>query len=826
MSRKFTSILTLLAIAFCLPVHAQFSGEVRQYPSTDYRTSDIEFQLSEVATAMGYASVTDFATIFTSSLRANEEKATFDGAISFICTDSLGAEVSTYTAESGRLGCFWLNKDGKVVEWGDDSYFFNNVRIDSIDNVPAKLVFGLGQYPEHCVAGDAYTATITMTNGTSTSTFALTLAIDALPTVVANLEYAKLNILGTTEVLVQQYPRGTYNADAVSMDMKDAIEALSYPKSVLEASLQNNLYSYQFNKELDVISDSLTNKVTSSSGYWLSRSYDEKTGEYADKCYIDVYGAESKFYIEAFSFNAETDTATFNVGQYPGSLKTGETPYAELFLINGDNAWKFIVKLEIIEEPEYGEVTEVGREEMVITREPSVSGNYDEKTYSLDEAKMIELLGGDPASWIFKHNNNDNHSTNYNTNATGFWMDINGDMCAWGESARVYVDYTAPATLAIGQYPDHNQDGDVFHTIFEIVNEDKAYTVDLTINFKKKDESELPAKTNLATYEVEIQSLEHKGYETATSEAIDVNAIYEIIGTTSPSYYTLAVPDSGSVEVKYTNVYSCTPYPGFWYTKDGYQCSWGADAYFGLTYSAANGTFDLYQFPDNTAIGNSYNTKWFFVNDETGAMVTVKVNVAIVEELIEREIVGKDEIAVNIGNGEEEAYATADLNEALTLLGAADANDFYENGTLLAAVNSSSFGGSDLYDEAEGFWFDANGYVIDPSNEEQLENQTFSVNLVVEADGTATITTYCLVPPAPGKGYYTRLALNMGSKRFIVTIALGDEEFITTINEVSSERTNANVYDLSGRMVRKNASNLEGLNKGIYIHNGKKVVLK
>ena len=36
----------------------------------------------------------------------------------------------------------------------------------------------------------------------------------------------------------------------------------------------------------------------------------------------------------------------------------------------------------------------------------------------------------------------------------------------------------------------------------------------------------------------------------------------------------------------------------------------------------------------------------------------------------------------------------------------------------------------------------------------------------------------------------------------------------------------SNIYSLDGRIVRRNASSLDGLSKGIYVYQGKKVVVK
>ena len=86
MKKSITSILFVLALAFSVNAQAQYKNGVEQYPTTDWRHSYIEYDLGEIATAMGYGSATEFATVFTTSLRANQEGATFDGAISFTCS--------------------------------------------------------------------------------------------------------------------------------------------------------------------------------------------------------------------------------------------------------------------------------------------------------------------------------------------------------------------------------------------------------------------------------------------------------------------------------------------------------------------------------------------------------------------------------------------------------------------------------------------------------------------------------------------------------------------------------------------------------------------
>ena len=63
-------------------------------------------------------------------------------------------------------------------------------------------------------------------------------------------------------------------------------------------------------------------------------------------------------------------------------------------------------------------------------------------------------------------------------------------------------------------------------------------------------------------------------------------------------------------------------------------------------------------------------------------------------------------------------------------------------------------------------------------------------------------------------------ANNVNEMRFII-----DDE-LTHITEIDGEPTHFDVYNMQGVLVRKNATSLEGLRKGIYIVNGKKRIIK
>ena len=117
-----------------------------------------------------------------------------------------------------------------------------------------------------------------------------------------------------------------------------------------------------------------------------------------------------------------------------------------------------------------------------------------------------------------------------------------------------------------------------------------------------------------------------------------------------------------------------------------------------------------------------------------------------------------------------------------------------------------------------------------------------------EVDGTPAIPakSYILGTPSgatDSKWYYTKVAVNnvKGLRGWLETgkstagvkfVINGVEEGeVTAIEGIESsmevsKRINSNIYNLNGQLVRSNSVSAEGLDKGIYIIGGKKVVVK
>ncbi|MDD6754302.1 MAG: hypothetical protein PUE15_10440 [Prevotella sp.] len=119
-----------------------------------------------------------------------------------------------------------------------------------------------------------------------------------------------------------------------------------------------------------------------------------------------------------------------------------------------------------------------------------------------------------------------------------------------------------------------------------------------------------------------------------------------------------------------------------------------------------------------------------------------------------------------------------------------------------------------------------------------------------EVDGTTAIPAYSYILGTPSdktdsKWYYTKVAVNnvKGLRGWLETgksapntdvkffINGVEEGEVTAIEGIESsmevsKRINSNIYNLNGQLVRSNSVSAEGLDKGIYIIGGKKVVVK
>ena len=117
---------------------------------------------------------------------------------------------------------------------------------------------------------------------------------------------------------------------------------------------------------------------------------------------------------------------------------------------------------------------------------------------------------------------------------------------------------------------------------------------------------------------------------------------------------------------------------------------------------------------------------------------------------------------------------------------------------------------------------DANGKQMSPANSYVLRGNK---------DDEAGLWFYRTIPTATKgfRGWLETTTTNGAKISFSINGVIDDSE-TTSINDMNTEKifndVQGNIYNLSGQLIRSNATSLEGLAKGIYIHNGKKIIIK
>ena len=169
-----------------------------------------------------------------------------------------------------------------------------------------------------------------------------------------------------------------------------------------------------------------------------------------------------------------------------------------------------------------------------------------------------------------------------------------------------------------------------------------------------------------------------------------------------------------------------------------------------------------------------------------------------------------------ITNTANKTYASAKSNTIKYSKGTQFTINLPENVT----ITSATFAGYANEDnntcylaELDGVNYSSDQYVFPSRTTEQSTNTSFTINLTTSATSAMTFT--------PKNAQAAWVITLKGTKS-------GTSSITGITTDYSKSLANNNVYDLSGRLVVKNATanDLKGLNKGIYIHNNKKYIAK
>ena len=807
---KIKQLFAAMLMLACIPASAQFKATVEQYANNDHSTVVAEFTLTEVAAALQTDTATLAAALDAWYNYDAESGAEKPADMFFLKSgDNLLADYNT-----NAPGGFWMTSDYQIIAYGEGAAFYEDIWFDQ-----AEDFFGiyLGQYPNALAEGATLTPTFVLAYGDKQATFDITYIVKPMPEMPAvELDITKLEIVGNAEVTTEQYPRINYNSSAVYVNIAGAAEKLGIDNDLLSIVLKNCLYKARVDETYQTKIDSLT--LATNNGGWGREVLDMATGDTLPEVCAAPWSDKDQYFMDSWAFNAENDTLTCYIGQYPYNLQAGDKYYTNVYIVYGNKAFVVKYNVNIVEDPNAAggnkdEMTKVGTEYITVEQQPAT--DYSTTAIYLDVDSIANLLGCTTGEMtLMAIDNSGELSTASTANNGGFWMTQGGIICAWGTNAYFFVEPASSSSYAqlnLGQYPGHTNVGEEGHTLLYLVAGNKYFELDITLSLIGEPEVEVEFES-VATRNFTVQQLLNTGYAWSDqTAAIPFEQIDALIGTTEPVLYALNI-DSIAEQTgqKYTKSYTCTPYPGFWLTPDGRRTSWGANSTWGIS-SAYVSSSDAYtinciQYHSGVATGDVFTGAFYLVNEETGKMITVNINYQIVEEIVDLEVVGEEWI--NLPISMDDMMVDFDFAKVATALGLETVEALFDGYYAKGMKADGTYANSvDIVNS--GLSFNASGAYEEYASYGVLVTEDFTQFLTYSNDDI----------DAPFKLEVT-MCFQIDSKCYVIHITLLDEaSYLAGIESINADNKAGKIYNLQGQEVAAPA-------KGIYIMNGKKFIVK
>ena len=807
---KIKQLFAAMMMLACIPASAQFKATVEQYANTDYSQVAAEFKLTEIATALE----TDTATL-AAALNAwynyDEESGAEKPADMFFLKsgEELVADYST-----NAPGGFWMSSDYRNVGHGDEAAFYEDIWFDS-----AEDLFGiyLGQYPNALKDGATLTPTFVLKHGDKQVTFDITYIVNPLPTMPeAELEIAKLEIVGETEVTVDQTPSMSWKAYVASVSLAGVAEKFGVDAEIFPTMIPNQLYQAKIDLTYGLKVDSLI-AITVNDG-WGRVAMSLEGDTLTEVCSANYGSLEDlkAFYTNGWSFDAATDTLSCNMGQFPERMVAGDQLYSYVYLVYGNKAFRIKYILNVIEDPNAGknnleDMTKVGSSTFSLEQYPTT--DYSTTYISLNADSIATLLGCSTSDMVLQAiDNNGALSTNSTATKGGYWMTQGGIICGWGDNAYFFVEPNVQgdySQLNFGQMPGNTAIGEEGHTMLYLTANGNYYELDITLKIVAKEIVGLESFENVATRNLTIQQ-EYITYEWSKAASIPMEQIYSLIGTTEPVLYGLAVDSvAATTGSKYTDDYTCSPFPGFWLNAEGRNDKWGSSTFtWGMSAAVevSDEAYNINCMLDHGAIGDVYNGQFFLANLENQKMITINLTYQIVETLVEFEVVGEEWI--NLPVSMEDMPVDYDLTKIATAFGLESVGALFEGYYAKGLKADGTYSeGMDII--GNGLTFTINGAYADYAD----------IYINVSEDFTQLITYSNVDIEAPFKAEAT-FCFEIDAKRYVIHATLLDpESYAAGIAGISADKEDGKIYNLQGQEVVAPA-------KGIYIMNGKKFLVK
>ena len=579
--------------------------------------------------------------------------------------------------------------------------------------------------------------------------------------------------------------------------------------------------------------------ANASGGAWFGRytNYDEDSGSEVTlpMSYPKEWNANCTFYTQEIKL-ADREFSLVS-GQYPGTLKEGDTDYTYLYIIYGDKAARVKVYVEMTKPEEVDPDKMVKVEEELtlnITQEPLASG-YATQQYTFDVAKVAELLGcetSDIDTWKEWASEVGGAMVDYSDTNDGY-LGANGFPMTWSDGAIIYIQPVSlsDGTFLIGQRGGYGAIAEAtlenpleipVQLLFTYGQNYVVLNINLTIapdgSVVPDPDSEFGEIVATIPLRMELKPTgqyygERSDEEKAAMELdLNIENIKTLLGEGTYNVFGLQAPTSADVYSKLTEGTGYGPNTGFnsgfWmarpveslgeeYATTSFVGTWGNNSY-GIEWKLNDGIFG---FDENSAqSGETFNSTFYWALADKSKAIKYQLTVVWTDDPHNSSedvtIVQNIQKEISITDLVNDSYAV-DQEEILALLGGENPLEDADVVEVKIATSAATF---KTIEDGSSEVVDANGYVLDVAGD--LPEGVTSVGF----DSWAITFDQIDVPFAEGDESvaYARFAFDYqeeeGSiKRVLYTVRiLSANSPITGIANVEAAEGPATYYTLGG----------------------------
>ena len=838
MKKIFTSILLLGMLLVSGVARAQFSAEIYDDQRTGWcEGPDVVFSLSEIAKQMNITTgqIVDALDEWSAAAGDDTNGYTYSGIF-----DLENSNV-TPVLHSEQYGGFEMDKDGNFGYWTSSTTMWG-IYPHYWDIESDEFALTVCQVPGHAPSeGIECHGTVSLNILGGKATFDITLHINGVEAIdkEAVTDLSQLNIVGETSVEMTQEPYTGWENTAYSIPTPDLAEALGLTDEQIADKFSQMVFAKQWDSNNEKWGDlTADGQAVPSPGFYFGGGiYEEGSEEESIECQNLAYGSGDLFWICNLQYDSDNQAVTCYMGQYPYAMSLDETRKADIYIVYGDKAYivHYTFTVGTPAQEYITDRTKVGEESWaVVDRDPRNTWNVLEQ-HDLDIAailaKFTEAAGTEVKAedlYLVANNKYNGMTESYTADnydgVHGFWLSEDGAAYSYSDDeACFYIDYVAETTdeegnpletpayyLALGNKPNYFDGGEsAGASLYLVYNDQYYYEIKTTMTVMLPQYTLEQCLENVIEKNLSVQLIPTTdgSWQTGTT---DVTYLEEALGAADAAFYGVTV--DGQLTNKYS-VSEASSYGGggFWMSANdengmAYAASYTGSGAFAIWYYESEFNWFAVPYLEATQAGTSTNGTFYMVDFWNGKALKVNVHIDYVDHIIDLHPLGTLEVAANARNDEGDDFdeQELDLTDVYTTLNCSE-DDFAENATWMVLTESGSLT-ADNFDEMYGYSFDADGNAI-----ESMDDAVFTLGFI---DGK--LRSYVVDDKNVGNTYATSLYIQYNQKLYEIAVTIGTP---TAIKTVKASAADAQIYDLAGRAVSAPA-------KGIYIQNGKKVMVK